>query len=124
MAAGGTYYEPGDETSPVAFQPLANIDKRAERIWASQFVLNLLAAQRYPETTQLKGRISEALASLASAPPPHRTLSVLAGMIGPELGAVLRPYTIDQRPVASARSSTPTTTSFATPRGSTSRWAR
>jgi type IV secretion/conjugal transfer VirB4 family ATPase len=95
MAAGGTYYEPGDERSPVAFQPLANIDQRGERIWATQFVLNLLAAQRHPETTQLKARISEALASLASAPPPHRTLSVLAGMIGPELGAVLRAYTID-----------------------------
>ena len=58
MAVGGTYYEPGDETSPVAFQPLADIDKRAERIWATQFVLNLLAAQRHPETTRTKRRAS------------------------------------------------------------------
>jgi type IV secretion system protein VirB4 len=95
LAARGAYYEPGNETSAAAFQPLARIDERGERIWATQFVLNLLTAQHYPTTPELKGLVSKALTSLASAPPSQRTFSVLTGMIGPELKAVLQPYTID-----------------------------
>jgi type IV secretion system protein VirB4 len=95
MAVAGSYYEPGNEGSPVAFQPLARIDERAERIWATQFVLNLFTAQHQPETPELKARISHELASLATAPRSHRTFSVLAGLLGPQLGGVLKPYTLD-----------------------------
>jgi type IV secretion/conjugal transfer VirB4 family ATPase len=95
LAVGGSYYEPGNEVSPVAFQPLARIHERSERIWATQFVLNLFAAQNYPQTPDLKARVADALASLSSGPVPHRTFSVLTGLIGPELAGVLRPYTID-----------------------------
>jgi type IV secretion system protein VirB4 len=95
LAVAGAYYEPGNEHSPVAFQPLANIDDRAERIWATQFVLNLFAAQRFPETPELKARVAQELARLATAPREHRTFSVLTGFLGPQLGAVLHPYTVD-----------------------------
>ncbi len=95
MGVAGSYYEPGNETSPVAFQPLARIDERAERIWATQFVLNIFSTQRQPESPELKARVSHELASLATAPKSHRTFSVLAGLLGPQLGAVLRPYTVD-----------------------------
>ena len=95
LAVCGSYYEPGNEGSAFAFQPLAQIHERAERIWATQFVLNLFAAQNYPLTPAAKARVSEVIASLASTPAPHRTLSVLTGLLGPELGGVLKPYTID-----------------------------
>jgi len=95
LAVGGDYYEPGNETSPVAFQPLARIDQRPERIWATQFILDLFAAQRVPETPELKARVAKELASLADAPLAHRTLSVLTGLLGPHLGGVLKPYTVD-----------------------------
>ena len=95
LAVGGAYYEPGNERSRFAFQPLARIDDRSERIWATQFVLNLFEAQRRPPDPQAKARVSEVLATLATMPPSHRTLSVLVGLLGPELGAVIKPYTVD-----------------------------
>ena len=95
LAAGGSYYEPGNESSPVAFQSLARIDERAERIWANQFVLNLFAAQHVAETPELKSRVASELASLAAAPRDHRTFSVLCGLLGPTLGSILKPYTVD-----------------------------
>src|SRR6185436_13271258 len=58
MAAGGAYYEPGSDHASVAFQPLARIDERAERIWATQFVLNLFTAQHFPVTPEVKARVS------------------------------------------------------------------
>jgi type IV secretion system protein VirB4 len=96
LAVEGAYYEPGREQSPVAFQPLARIDDRAERLWATQFVLNLFAAQRFPETPELKARVTRELAALAEARAPQRTLSVLCGLLGPQLSAVLLPYTVDR----------------------------
>ena len=95
IGVGGAYYEPGNDASDFAFQPLARIDQRAERHWATQFVLNLIAAQNHELTPTRKARVSEVVAHLATMPAPHRTLSVLAGLLGPELGAVIKPYTLD-----------------------------
>ena len=97
LAVRGAYYDPGNERAPVAFQPLAAIDDRAERLWATRFVLNLFIAQRVAETPELKARVAKELAGLAQAPRPQRTLSVLAGLLGPQLGAVLLPYTFVDR---------------------------
>jgi type IV secretion/conjugal transfer VirB4 family ATPase len=94
LGVGGTIYEPGDERRPVAFQPLARIHDRAERIWASEFILNLLEAQQVPQTPDIKARVDQELELLASNPPEQRTLTTLATYLGPELGATLRPYTI------------------------------
>jgi type IV secretion system protein VirB4 len=96
LAVDGAYFEPGQERSPVAFQPLARIDDRGERLWATQFVLNLFAAQGYPVSPELKARVSKELAALAQAPAAQRTLSVLCGLLGPQLAAVLLPYTVDR----------------------------
>ena len=96
IAVGGSYYEPGNDASDFAFQPLARIHDRAERHWATQFVLNLITAQNHPLTPAMKARVSEVVASLASMPVQHRTLSVLMGLLGPDLGAVIKPYTIDR----------------------------
>src|SRR5450631_141086 len=54
LAVGGSYYEPGNETSGFAFQPLARIHDRAERNWATQFVLNLFVAQNHKLTPTVK----------------------------------------------------------------------
>ena len=95
MAVGGSYYEPGNEMSPCAFQPLAHIDQRAERVWGTQFVLNLLAAQNVQQTPEIKNRVADAVLRLAAADRPQRTMSVLAGLVGPELAIALKPYTVD-----------------------------
>lgn len=95
LAVGGAIFEPGHEIAPTAFQPLARIDDRAERGWAGRFVLNLLAAQRVPETPAIKRDVDQALELTASAPPTERTLtSLTVNLSSLDLKAALRPYTV------------------------------
>ena len=94
MAVGGAIFEPGNERSPVAFQPLARIEDRAERQWASRFILNLLVAQHMDETPEVQRDVDQALAILATDAREHRTLTVFSAMLeSPDLKAALRPYT-------------------------------
>jgi type IV secretion system protein VirB4 len=98
LAVGGTCYEPGKETAPVAFQPLAAIDQAPERIWAAQFIATLLAAQGVAVDHRTQTGIDETLTSLAAAPRKQRTLTLLATQIGSrqrELRDALRPYTLE-----------------------------
>ena len=95
LAVGGIVHEPGNERAPTSFQPLARIDDRAERIWASRFVLNLLLAQKVPETPEIKRDIDQALELTASAPPKQRTLtSLVVNLASLALKEGLRPYTL------------------------------
>jgi type IV secretion system protein VirB4 len=98
LAVGGTCYEPGKETAPVAFQPLADIDRPQERVWAAQFVATLLAAQGVAVDHTTQTAIDETLSSLAAAPRKERTLTLLATQIGSRQRALrdaLRPYTLE-----------------------------
>ncbi len=98
LAVGGTCYEPGKDTAPVAFQPLAAIDEPQTRIWAAQFVATLLAAQGVAVDHRTQTGIDETLASLAAAPREQRTLTLLATQIGSRQRALrdaLRPYTLE-----------------------------
>ena len=98
LAVGGICYEPGKETAPVAFQPLADIDQPAERVWAAQFVATLLAAQGVAVDHTTQTAIDETLASLAAAQRKERTLTLLATQIGSRQRALrdaLRPYTLE-----------------------------
>ncbi|MGH7435335.1 MAG: helicase HerA domain-containing protein, partial [Polyangiaceae bacterium] len=98
LAVGGTCIEPGKETAPVAFQPLADIDQPAERIWAAQLVATLLAAQGVAVDHRTQTGIDETLASLAAAPREQRTLTLLATQLGSRQRALrdaLRPYTLE-----------------------------
>jgi type IV secretion system protein VirB4 len=98
LAVGGTCYEPGKETAPVAFQPLAAIDQPQTRIWAAQFVATLLAAQGVTVDHRTQTGIDETLSSLAAAPREQRTLTLLATQIGSRqrsLRDALRPYTLE-----------------------------
>jgi type IV secretion system protein VirB4 len=95
LAVGGHIYEPGNDRAPTSFQPLARIEDRAERSWASRFVLNLLAAQRVEETPEIKRDIDQALELTATAPPEQRTLTTLVVNVASlDLKDALRPYTI------------------------------
>jgi type IV secretion system protein VirB4 len=95
LAVGGLVYEPGNERAPTAFQPLRRIDDRAERAWASRFVLNLLLAQHVEETPEIKHDVDQALELTATAPVEQRTLTGLSvNFANLALKAALRPYTI------------------------------
>jgi len=95
LAVGGTVYEPGNERAPTAFQPLARVDDRAERSWASRFILNLLAAQHVEETPDIKRDVDQALELTASAPREQRTLTnLVVNLASLDLKDALRPYTV------------------------------
>jgi type IV secretion system protein TrbE len=95
LAVGGSYYEPGREDAPVAFQPLARIDEPAERAWASQFIISLLVAQGFPPTPEIKEIIDHTLEVIAQKPPRQRRLFHFVDQLGdPVLAQVLRPYTV------------------------------
>jgi type IV secretion system protein VirB4 len=95
LAVGGQIYEPGNAEAQVAFQPLARLESRADRAWASRFVLNLLAAQRVPEIPEIQRDVDEAIALTASAPVDERTLTSLTSHLARlDLKEALRPYTI------------------------------
>jgi type IV secretion system protein VirB4 len=77
----------------VSLQPLARIDDAAERAWAADWIVAILARKRrhHPE---VKEHIWTALTSLASAPVEERTITGLrpASVQRPEAGAA--PYCI------------------------------
>jgi type IV secretion system protein VirB4 len=94
LAVGGGYYEPGRDDAPMAFQPLREIDKKAERVWAADFLLTLFAEQGHAATPALKETIDHALDVLAEKDRDQRTLTAFCDLLGdPELAQVLRPYT-------------------------------
>jgi type IV secretion system protein VirB4 len=96
LAVGGLVFEPGNANAPVAFQPLARIDERAERQWASRFVMNLLVAQRVEESPAVQRDVDQALDNLATSSVRERTLTLLSALLeSPDLRGALRPYTVD-----------------------------
>jgi type IV secretion system protein VirB4 len=99
LAVGGACYEPGNERAPVAFQPLARVDRAPERLWASQFVATLLSAQGIEPTHEMQAAVDATLATLASVSDPReRTMTLLAAQVRSHsrlLGEALRPYTLE-----------------------------
>jgi type IV secretion system protein VirB4 len=98
LAVGGICYEPGSDRSPVAFQPLADIDQASERVWAAGFVATLLAAQGVTVDHGIQSAIDDTLRALAGAASHERTLTLFASHIGSRerrLRDAIRPYTLD-----------------------------
>jgi type IV secretion system protein TrbE len=86
LAMGGDWHDLGGALSdaaaePVALQPLAQIDQADERIWALDWLAGLLAREGVAIDPQAKDHLWSALASLASAPMPERTLTGLAVLL-------------------------------------------
>lgn len=80
----------------LAFQPLAKIDLTAERSFAQDWVLGLLAHEGVAVTPEVKDAVWSALSNLAAAPPPERTLTGLATLLQRnELRQALQPYTLE-----------------------------
>jgi type IV secretion/conjugal transfer VirB4 family ATPase len=95
LAVDGSIYEPGNPDCPVAFQPLARIHRRSEQVWASRFVLDLLAAQHVDESPDVQRDVDEAIALTAAAPVAERTMSSLVNHLASlSLKGALRPYTV------------------------------
>ncbi|GAA5266653.1 type IV secretion system protein TrbE [Acidiphilium sp. MT5] len=84
----------GSET-PMALQPLAQIDDSGERAWAAGWIVSLIASQSVTITPEQRDHLWSALTSLASAPVPERTLTGLSVLLqSTALKQALQPFTL------------------------------
>lgn len=96
LLVGGGFYDLGPWGEAPAFQPLARIDRAEERIWAQDWILDLLEASGVNATPALKSELWTALANLASGPAEQRTLTVLAATVQDHaVKAALKPFTLE-----------------------------
>ena len=99
LAMGGAHHALGlgaDSGETLAFQPLRRIDDASERSWAAEWIAALLAHEKVAVTPEVKDAVWSALGSLASAPPPERTLTGLAMLLQSNaLRTALTAYTLD-----------------------------
>ncbi|HEV3074172.1 MAG TPA: hypothetical protein VHB47_07125, partial [Thermoanaerobaculia bacterium] len=90
-AAGARHYDLAVE--PVRLQPLASIDRPAERLWALDWLEGVLAVNGVAVTPAGRQTLDAALQLLATEPPAHRRLSdFLPQLQDRELVAALKPY--------------------------------
>jgi type IV secretion system protein VirB4 len=96
LLVGGSFYDLGPWDDALAFQPLARIDRADERVWAQDWLLDLLAASGVETTPQVKDELWKALANLAAGPSEQRTLTVLAATVQDLMvKAALKPFTLE-----------------------------
>ncbi|WP_298722206.1 conjugal transfer protein TrbE [uncultured Ferrovibrio sp.] len=104
LAMGGCFHDfaaawaDGGEAGPGAalLQPLCHIDEPAERSWAVDWVLQLLAQEAVVLTPEVKDAVWSALNSLASAPEAERTLTGLVALLpSRHLQLALKPFTLE-----------------------------
>ena len=94
LGLGGEHYDLGSDTE-VAFQPLARIDEEHERVWAADWVSDLLSHEGIELTPDVKETVWSALQSLATAPAHERTLTGLSVLIqANRLRQALQPFTL------------------------------
>jgi type IV secretion system protein VirB4 len=94
LAAGGRWraLEPGSELS---LQPLAGIDRPAERAWAQDWLLGAVSAAGLEPTPARREELWSALAALAEAPVEQRTLTVFSALLQDrEAVSALEPLTL------------------------------
>jgi len=81
LAVGGEFFNLDVGGEEVAFQPLGEIDDKGERIWARDWVLEILEAEGVKATPERKERISRALQRLAERDREFRTLGGLRALV-------------------------------------------
>ena len=79
-SVGGSYFELG-LTEGLSFQPLAHIQQEQERVWAAEWLHELLITEKIVITPAIKLVVWEALTSLARLPSPQRTMTGLHAMV-------------------------------------------
>lgn len=75
MAVGGSYINPAHKG--VCFQPLANVDKREEFIWACDYIKTLIMMQGVKWNAKMGVSIEAAMNAVASVPQNMRTITLL-----------------------------------------------
>ena len=97
LAMGGTWFDLGGahDVGEAAFQPLANINDANQRVWAHEWICDLISHEEIVLTPEYKEGIWSALVSLSQAPMGERTLTGLSALLQSNvLRQALQPYTL------------------------------
>ncbi len=100
LGMDGAYFDlgrgEGQQKNDLAFQPLVNIDLIAERTFAQEWVLGLLAQEQVSVSPEIKDAVWSALSNLGAAPQHERTLTGLVTLLqSSDLRQALVPYTLE-----------------------------
>jgi type IV secretion/conjugal transfer VirB4 family ATPase len=94
-SVGGSFFSVGTKTGELCFQPLRTIDNESERIWASEWLLELLNGQGCPINSETRLELWQALLSLSEQDTRSRTLSVLKSLVqDDQIRQALEPFTL------------------------------
>jgi type IV secretion/conjugal transfer VirB4 family ATPase len=92
---GGSFFSVGAKSTGLCFQPLKNIDQETERIWASEWLGELLQDQGCQLNSEIRLELWQALLSLSEHDPKARTLSVLKSLVQDDkIREALEPFTL------------------------------
>ncbi|WP_295235958.1 conjugal transfer protein TrbE [Veillonella sp.] len=83
-AAGGNFYNISAEegaTSDLSFQPLVNVHKPTERIWARDWLVGFLERGNLTITSSIRDAIDKALIGLSKFPLEQRTISNFCAVV-------------------------------------------
>jgi type IV secretion system protein VirB4 len=96
LGVNGQYYDVGSHSDDgLVFQPLSHIDQMDERVWASEWVLELIKNQNISITPEIKENIWDALTNLAFVPKHQRTLTGLCALVqDKQIRLALEPYAL------------------------------
>jgi type IV secretion system protein VirB4 len=98
LAMDGDWHDLGGALSgsageAVALQPLAQVDRAAERAWSAEWIAAILDREKIEVTPDAKDHLWSALTSLASAPASERTMTGLSVLLqSANLKRALQPY--------------------------------
>jgi len=82
LAAGGDYYDLGAADGCLSFQPLARVQEPPERLWAQEWLLDILDREAVKADPVLKEELWRVLELLgASCAPQDRTLSSFTNLL-------------------------------------------
>ena len=95
MAAEGNFYDLGNfgaGEKVLSFQPLAHIDEEAEKVWAFDWLLSVLAKE-IKITPRIKELLWDGLNALAAQEKRSRTFSILVSLVqSEEIKQALTPF--------------------------------
>jgi type IV secretion/conjugal transfer VirB4 family ATPase len=96
FGVGGDFFDLGKKGHGLAFQPFREIDDENERIWAQEWLIDILDFEGIEITPELKNEVWDTLSNMAAAPTEERTFTILRSLIQDnDVRDALRSYTLD-----------------------------
>lgn len=91
----GSFFNIGSKENGLCFQPLRHIHEESERIWASEWLAELIHTQGCVLSSEIKLELWQALSMLAAQEPASRTLSVFKSLVqDARIREALEPFSI------------------------------